>query len=80
MYSLDAVTVALTVAQFVDKIGRRPLWLISTGGMLCAYILITALSATFDRTQESATGIAVIPFLLYVSFLPWSYPFCLSAS
>lgn len=57
------LTVALTVAQFVDKIGRRPLWLISTGGMLCAYILITALSATFDRTQESATGIAVIPFL-----------------
>lgn len=55
--------ISATVAQFVDRIGRRPLWLISTGGMLGAYIIITALSATFARTQVDSTGIAVIPFL-----------------
>lgn len=31
--------------------------------MLGAYIVITALSASFASTQHSATGIAVIPFL-----------------
>jgi MFS family permease len=56
--------VATTVAQYVDRIGRRPLWLISTGGMLCSYVLITALSATFAKTQDHGTGLAVIPFLL----------------
>ncbi|KAH8822939.1 hexose transporter-like protein [Flagelloscypha sp. PMI_526] len=55
--------VAASVAQHVDRIGRRPLWLISTGGMLISYCIITALSATFAKTQKSGTGIAVIPFL-----------------
>lgn len=55
--------ISATVAQFVDRIGRRPLWLISTGGMLCAYVIITALSATFAKTQVQGTGLAVIPFL-----------------
>ncbi|KAK9893523.1 general substrate transporter [Cystobasidium minutum MCA 4210] len=55
--------ISATVAQFVDRIGRRPLWLISTGGMLCSYVIITALSATFARTQEQGTGLAVVPFL-----------------
>ncbi len=31
--------------------------------MLCSYVLITALSATFANTKDAATGIAVIPFL-----------------
>lgn len=55
--------VATTVAQFVDKIGRRPLWLTSTTGMLCSYCVITALSAIFAKTKHAPTGIAVIPFL-----------------
>lgn len=57
------VIISATVAQFVDRIGRRPLWLISTGGMLCSYVIITALSATFAKTQNNGTGLAVIPFL-----------------
>jgi drug/metabolite transporter (DMT)-like permease len=58
-----AVIVATTLAQFVERIGRRPLWLTSTVGMLGAYCVITALSASFAKTRNSATGIAVIPFL-----------------
>lgn len=55
--------VATVVAQFVDRIGRRPLWLTSTAGMLASYVIIMALSATFAGNQNAATGIAVIPFL-----------------
>lgn len=62
MLSLTVI-ISATVAQFVDRIGRRPLWLISTGGMLGAYVIITALSATFAKTQVHSTGLAVIPFL-----------------
>jgi MFS family permease len=57
------VIIATVVAQFVDKIGRRPLWLTSTAGMLCSYVVITALSATFANTGKAAAGTAVIPFL-----------------
>lgn len=51
------------MAQFVDRIGRRPLWLISTGGMLLSYCVITALSASFAKTKTPSIGIAVVPFL-----------------
>jgi hypothetical protein len=49
--------VATAVVQSVDRIGRRPLWLTTTTGMLFAYCIITALPATFAKTQNSATGI-----------------------
>lgn len=55
--------ISTTFAQYVDRIGRRPLWLISTGGMLLTYCVITALSATFANTQKGPIGVAVIPFL-----------------
>lgn len=29
-----------------DRVGRRPLWLVSTGGMLVSYIIITGLSVS----------------------------------
>lgn len=51
------------MAQYVDRVGRRPLWLTSTFGMLMAYCVITALSASFAKTQNHSIGIAVIPFL-----------------
>ncbi|KAB5589620.1 Sugar transporter STL1 [Ceratobasidium theobromae] len=51
----------------VDRIGRRPIWLFATCGMLVCYIVVTALSATFDRTADRATGLAVIP-MLFLTF------------
>jgi hypothetical protein len=53
----------LTAAQFVERIGRRPLWLTGHVGVLCTFIVVTGLSGSFATTRESSTGIAVIPFL-----------------
>lgn len=75
-----AVIVATTLAQFVERIGRRPLWLTSTIGMLGAYCVITALSASFAKTQNSATGIAVIPFLFIFFGFYGAYTFLICAS
>ena len=57
------MVIATTVAQYVDRIGRRPLWLTSTAGMLLSYCVVMALSATFAKTHQAGIGIAVIPFL-----------------
>ncbi|KAI8685163.1 MFS domain-containing protein [Fusarium keratoplasticum] len=54
---------ALTGAFNVDRVGRRPLFLAATAGMLVSYILITALSATFAKGGSAAVGTAVVPFL-----------------
>lgn len=60
---------AITAAFSVDRFGRRPLFLLSCGGMLVSFIVITALSGSFAHTGASSTGIAVIPFLfLYYGF------------
>jgi hypothetical protein len=53
----------LTAAQFVERIGRRPLWLTGHVGVLCTFIVVTGLSGSFATTRDSSTGIAVIPFL-----------------
>ncbi|CAE6477579.1 unnamed protein product [Rhizoctonia solani] len=51
----------------VDRVGRRPIWLFATLGMLVSYVIVTALSATFDRTNDRATGLAVIP-MIFITF------------
>jgi hypothetical protein len=38
--------VATTAAQFVDRLGRRPLFLISGVGMLFSFSIVTALSVS----------------------------------
>lgn len=56
-------------AAVVDRIGRRPLFLISSVGMLLSYITISGLSGSFATTGATATGLAVIPFLyIYYAF------------
>lgn len=52
--------IALTAANLVDRVGRRPLFRISTIGMLCVFIGWTIASALFFETSSNATGIAVI--------------------
>lgn len=60
---------AMGSAFFVDRLGRRPLFLTSCFGMLASYIIITGLSGSFAKSGASATGIAVIPFLfVYYAF------------
>ncbi|KAL0578961.1 hypothetical protein V5O48_003053 [Marasmius crinis-equi] len=68
---------------FVDKLGRRPLWLLSTGSMLVAYAIITALAAAFTHTPDKAIGAAFIAvlFLYYGSYsIAWTpLPYLYSA-
>ncbi|KAF5023797.1 hypothetical protein F66182_4153 [Fusarium sp. NRRL 66182] len=69
-------------AMMVDRLGRRVLFLWSAAGMMVAYIVWTALSASFLSTHSTAIGIAVIPiiFVYYfhydIAFTPllYSYP------
>lgn len=66
--------IAVTAAGLVDRLGRRFLLLTSSFGMLVCYIVITGLSGSFAQTQNSATGLAVIPMLfIYYGFYDIAY-------
>ncbi|PVH79102.1 general substrate transporter [Cadophora sp. DSE1049] len=61
--------IAVSAALFVDRVGRRFLFLASCIGMLTSYVLITALSGSFATTSHKATGLAIIPMLfIYYGF------------
>jgi MFS family permease len=55
--------ISASASLFVDRAGRRVLFLLSTGIMLTCYITITALSGEFAKTGINSVGTAVIPFL-----------------
>ncbi|KAH8896735.1 general substrate transporter [Thozetella sp. PMI_491] len=59
--------VSLLAAFFVDRIGRRVLFLFAGVGMLVAFTIWTACSAVYANTGSSAAGSAVIAmiFLFY---------------
>ncbi|EJD51331.1 general substrate transporter [Auricularia subglabra TFB-10046 SS5] len=54
---------ALFGAAFCDRIGRRPLFLISTAGMLVFFTCQTALSAVYANTAKDAAAHGVIAFI-----------------
>jgi MFS family permease len=60
---------------FVDKIGRRKLFLTSTAGMFVTFIVWTICSARYSMTKSAAAGRAVIGMIyIYYFFynLAWS--------
>jgi MFS family permease len=59
---------ALSAALFVDRLGRRTLFLWSAAGMLVSFIIWTACSAVFDSNQASALGRTVIAFVFIFYF------------
>jgi MFS family permease len=62
--------VAVAAALLVDRVGRKKLFLCSTSIMLVAYIVITALSATFAKDNVKSVGTAVSTYKsLYFSEL-----------
>ncbi|KAM6524487.1 hypothetical protein FALCPG4_010099 [Fusarium falciforme] len=59
---------SLLAALNVDRLGRRMLFMSSALTMLVSYTIITGLSGSFESTRDSATGLAVIPFLFIYFF------------
>ncbi|KAK7700718.1 hypothetical protein SLS57_012032 [Botryosphaeria dothidea] len=62
--------IAMGAAFTVDRLGRRFLFLASCAGMLASYVVISALTGSYDATGNAATGVAVIPmlFLYYAAY------------
>ena len=70
---------AVTMCFFVDKIGRRLLFLVATGGMLVTFIVWTICSARYAITQSHAAAQAVVGMIyIYYFFynLAWSGLLC----
>jgi len=66
--------VAFTMCFFVEKFGRRPLFLVSTGGMLLFFCIFTIASSQANA-GNGAAGMAVLVFifLFNISYnLAWS--------
>ena len=59
--------VAVCSAMLVDKVGRRPLFIISNAGMLVAFTMWTLTTALFSTQNNSAAATATIP-LIFVFF------------
>ncbi|KAM0275058.1 hypothetical protein ACHAQH_007619 [Verticillium albo-atrum] len=62
-------------AMMVDRIGRRTLFLVSTGGMLVSYIIWTGLSSYFISSQSAEAGKAAVAFIFITFFfyaMAWS--------
>lgn len=67
--------IATTMCFFVDKLGRRPLFLISTAGMMVCFIVWTICSERYNVTKVKANGSAVVAMIfLYYTFynIAWS--------
>jgi len=66
--------VAVTVCFFIDKFGRRPLFLVATSGMCASFVVWTICAAEFVKTTVPAAGLAEIAFIfIYYCFynLAW---------
>jgi sugar porter (SP) family MFS transporter len=69
------IIVATTQCFFVDKIGRRPLFLVATSGMLTTFVIWTICSARYTLNGDKGAGNAVVAmiFLYYVFYnMAWS--------
>ncbi|TDZ37475.1 Lactose permease [Colletotrichum spinosum] len=55
--------VSLTAAFFVDRIGRRVLFLFAGVGMLLSFSIWTACSAVYAQTESASAGIAVVAMI-----------------
>ncbi|KZP23824.1 general substrate transporter [Athelia psychrophila] len=65
---------AMTGALLVDKVGRRPLFLISTIGMLATFSMWTLTTALFSARNNDAAAKATVPIMfIYFAFYDICY-------
>ncbi|GAA5874290.1 hypothetical protein JCM8547_007554 [Rhodosporidiobolus lusitaniae] len=75
------LVIATCGAAFVDRIGRRKLWLTSTIGMLISYCILTGCSAGFESTRKESMGLATVAFIFLsygfysLGWTPLPYPY-----
>lgn len=58
-----SLIISISCALLCDRIGRRPLFLAATGGMLLCFMAATISSAQYAKTNDKGTGIAVVLFV-----------------
>ncbi|KAL9616004.1 MAG: hypothetical protein Q9160_009075 [Pyrenula sp. 1 TL-2023] len=58
-----SLIVSVSCAMLADRVGRRPLFLTATAGMLVVFILWTICSARYEANGSKAAGQAVIAFI-----------------
>jgi len=61
MYGFAIVLVVAT--QLVERVGRRPIWLVSIASQTICFIIFTGLSGGYAATKIPAMGTATIPFI-----------------
>ncbi|GAA5854758.1 hypothetical protein JCM5353_007620, partial [Sporobolomyces roseus] len=72
---------ALFGALTCERFGRRKLWIYATGGMLVAYTILIALSASYAKSQSTGMsyGVIVMIFLAFgcydVAWTPLSFSY-----
>jgi sugar porter (SP) family MFS transporter len=60
-----SLIVSISCALLCDRIGRRPLFLAATGGMLLCLMAATVAGSQYSKTGNKGTGIAVIVFFWF---------------
>jgi MFS family permease len=60
--SILNLVVSVTCALLVDRVGRRPLFLAATGGMLLFFASMTVLGNRYTETPTTGIGIAFVTF------------------
>lgn len=58
-----ALVISVSMALLVDKVGRRPMFLASTGGMFCTFVFWTLTSGLYDERQAPGANYAMIVFI-----------------
>lgn len=72
--AIYSFAVAATASMFVEKAGRRPLFLVSTAGMAVAFACLTACAGVFQTSGDKAAAHGVIAFIFVgATFYPLAY-------
>jgi MFS family permease len=73
--SIWSLIVSLVATMFVDKVGRRPLFMTAAVAMLIVFSVWTACSAVYSKTQSTAAGSAVVAMIfLFNGSIGVAYP------